>query len=146
MRETAHVNQLGTRAGTGIDLVPIALQITAAALDQGIGDFAAATGVVVKENNPLVLRARYPHPHPVQRARCLVALEYLNPGLIDTHIPGAAHPLVHQVQQRLQGQVQRDHPQRLGRTRQADLLTLQDLLQPVQRQRIDIFAGHQIRE
>jgi hypothetical protein len=65
VRKTTDVKQTGARARPFVGLIAIALQIPAATLDQGVGDLAAATRIVVKEDDPLVFRSGHAYPHPM---------------------------------------------------------------------------------
>src|SRR5260370_6714395 len=82
VRKTTDVNEAGALTRALIGLIAIALQVSAATLDQGVGDLAAATRIVIEEDDPLMFGSGHSHPHPMQRARRLVAVEHLHPGLI----------------------------------------------------------------
>jgi len=122
--------------------VGVGLQIAGEALEQALGDGAAARGVVVEQHHRPLAGARNLHPHVRGGLRALARLlEHLHGGLVAVDVGALEQALAQQVDERLHELARAHHPARLrlAGQRYADALEL--LGEPVQRHAIDLLGA-----
>jgi len=133
MRETAGMDQALRLGDAIIGLIAVGQQNALEAQEQTPGDFGAARGRIVEEQNLAFRRAAGTHPHKMIARRRLVAAQDLQRGFITVNERSIEEVIVQQIDDRDHRLGELDHPIGRGRARQVQADAVELLLLAIER-------------